>query len=425
MGINRSIRYAALAALASATSVFAVDIEGVLPASLDQPRIYIALVRPGADKPLAAKGVSGEGLVDALVYGKKPKTDEAATETFAIEAFLDTGASGVMLSEQTAKGLGIQRAKFNGKQVVYYDVGVAGREPFDVTEPVLVLQSAYSGLTDGDNFAAYAKANAAAFRVKIHGGGGLLGALTGGIDVAGMPVMTGKVMVVDTRPLSKLDKLRTSIVQPGDQSIPKPDATIKLSYVNYDRFTQLEPAGAPTIATGANPMIGPDPFNPEDVTKHVTMTNGKHTTTLSMLLDTGAAASMISSAKARELGIEVNDAGELTNVPASRQFSLPIGGVGGSKTVHGFFVDVVDMPVTAGEPIRYRKAPMLVNDITVTDDKTNQTFTLDGVFGVNMLVASASISGGLMPDVGDIHDGAFDFVVVDNAGKTLQLTLKR
>jgi hypothetical protein len=411
--------------LSLVSPALAVEIDGVLPASLDQPRVYVCFVRPGADKPLAAKGASPDAMVDMLVYGKKPKADEPTPETFAVEAFLDTGASGIMLSGQTAKGLGVRRAKFNGKQVVFYDVGVAGREAFDVTEPLTVLTAPYSGLTDGDNFPAYAKANAAAFRVKIHGGGGLLDMLTGGVDVAGMPVMAGKVMLVDARPLSKLDKLKTSIVAPNDKSLPKPDATIKLSYVDYDRFTQLEPAGAPSITTGANPMVGPDPFNPKDATKPVTLSHGKQSTTLSMLLDTGAAASMISSKKAKELGISVDADGNLTNVPARNQFDLPIGGIGGSKTVHGFFVDVLDLPVSAGEPIRYRKVPFLVNDITVTDDKTKETFTLDGVLGMNMLVASASISGGLSADIGDINDGPFDFVVVDNAGKTLRLTLKR
>lgn len=408
-----------------ASAALAVDIEGILPASLDQPRIYVALVRPGSDKPLAAKGGRDDALVDALVYGTKSNKNEQPPETFTVEAFLDTGASGVMLSKQTSKGLGVERTMFAGKRVTFYDVGVAGREAFEVTEPLFVLQAPYNGSTDGDNLGAYTKAGASAIRVKIHAGGGLLDMLTGGIDVAGMPVMAGRVMLVDARPLAKMDKLRTSIVAPRDKSIPKADATIQLSYVDYDRFTQLEPAGAPGIATGANPMIGPDPFNPKDGTKPVTMTHGNRTATLSMLLDTGAAASMISSAKARDLGIQVNDDGQLTNVPANRRFELPIGGIGGSKNAQGFFVDVVDLPISAGEPIRYRKAPVLVNDIVVTDEKTHESFTLDGVFGMNFLVASASVSTGLGADIDDIHDGAFDYIVVDNAGKTLGLTLKR
>lgn len=247
----------------------------------------------------------------------------------------------------------------------------------------------------------------------------------GGLDVAGMPLMWNKVMVVDARPLAKLDKLRTTLVAPGDKSIPGVDSTVTLTYVDYTRFTQTEPAGAPSVQLAPNPMIGPDPFRKDDPNKPVTLTHNGKSASLTMLLDTGAASSMISTQKAKELGIVIGPDGKLTNVPEKEQFTLPIGGIGGAKNVNGFFVDVVQLPTVAGEPVRYVKAPVLVMDISVTDEKRGESFTLDGVFGMNYLVASASISAGLMAGIDETHDGAFDFIVIDHAKKTLGLKLKK
>ena len=80
---------------------------------------------------------------------------------------------------------------------------------------------------------------------------------------------------------------------------------------------------------------------------------------------------------------------------------------------------MLTLPAKAGEPIVYAKAPVLVSDITVMDPATSKPFTLDGVFGMNFLVASANISGGVLPDVDKIVDGPFQFVVIDHAHATL------
>src|SRR6478735_2626370 len=65
-------------------------IEGVQVAALDQPRVYMEVYRTANGQPLKTKG------------------DEA---TSAIEAFLDTGASGMVLSSDTARKLGVKEAK--------------------------------------------------------------------------------------------------------------------------------------------------------------------------------------------------------------------------------------------------------------------------------------------------------------------------
>src|SRR4051812_30162924 len=70
--------------------VFAVEIEGVQPAALDQPRVHLHLRREIKGKPLGAK--------------------EDGETTINVQAFLDTGASGIMLSTATSDALGVKRA---------------------------------------------------------------------------------------------------------------------------------------------------------------------------------------------------------------------------------------------------------------------------------------------------------------------------
>ena len=411
-----------LAAITLSTPTFAADIEGVLPAALDQPRIYLAISVDAKSKPLEAS-VSGGGALANLLGGDKPSKKDGPVTQFAVEAFLDTGASGVLLSKSTADGLGLRPIVSGGKPVIFHDVGVAGGEQFPVGPAVFLRLSEYSSRTDGDDLADYAPP-IGPIRLQLRESAGLIDQLTGGLDVAGMPVMAGKVMVLDARPLAKMDKLKTTLVAPGDKTIPKSDSVVPLTYVDYQRFNQIEPAAGPWPSLAANPMIGPNPFVKTDAAKPVTITHHGKTATLTMLLDSGAASSMISVAKAKALGVEVDDDGKLTNVPAKEQFTLPIGGIGGTKNVPGFYVDVLVLPTRSGEPIRYVKAPVLVLDITVEDARTKEPFTLDGVFGVNYLVASADITGsGDMAGIGDLHGGPFDFIVIDHANQTLGLTL--
>ena len=304
--------------LLAASSAGAIDVEGVLPASLDQPRIYLAVSRELNGKPLVAKAsgladLLGGALGGALGGDEKGNTDKGSKEettSFAVEAFLDTGASGIMLSKPTADGLGLAGLKTkDGKPVLFYDVGVGGSESFGVTAPVYVRLANYNSNTEGDTLEDYKPAATTPFRINVQTSSGLMDQLTGGLDVAGMPVMYDKVMVCDCRPIAKYDKMKTSLVAANDKTIPATDVEVALSYIDFSRFTRIEPAGAAPLQLKPNPMIGPNPFDPTDRTAPVVMTHNGKKASLTMLLDTGAASSMISVGKAKELGITFNDAG--------------------------------------------------------------------------------------------------------------------
>jgi hypothetical protein len=84
------------------------------------------------------------------------------------------------------------------------------------------------------------------------------------------------------------------------------------------------------------------------------------------LLDTGAAASLISSRHAKTVGItyvagtQGTDNPVLDGVPKDKQFSLTVGGIGGQKKSAGFWLDSITVPTTEGDPLVFRGAPVLV-----------------------------------------------------------------
>ena len=107
-------------------------IEGVQPAAMDQPRIFVCLRREARGAVLQTQGKDVRS---------------------GIEAFLDTGASGVVLSSDTCGQLGIGIEKTpDGKDVTYDDVGVGGSEKFTVSQPLFFALAPYPNGDDPTNF---------------------------------------------------------------------------------------------------------------------------------------------------------------------------------------------------------------------------------------------------------------------------------
>jgi hypothetical protein len=392
----------------AARSALATDIEGVQPAALDQPRVNIHLRRQ-------IKG-------PALTAGK------GAEATINVQAFLDTGASGVMLSPQTADALGVKRAtaanhpKGDEQKIIFHDIGVAGGDSFNVSEPVFIYLAPF-GKNGEPNDADGYPLLFGPVRAQVGPlSGGLMQMLTGGLDVVGMPAMKGRIAVIDPKPVDTFaDTMRATVLERADKTIPKTDRHVHLSYKSFAKYTSVEPTGA----TG--PTLADNPF----IDGIVVTLAGKRSTG-SWLLDTGAAASMISKKQAAALGItyvegtEGTGSPKLNGVTEKDQFMLTIGGVGGSTKTAGFFLDTLTVQPREKDPLVYRKAPVFINDITVEDPKTKEKVTLDGVFGMNYLAASAYVSeGALLPDIGKMSQGAYEWIVIDEAGAELGVKLKK
>ena len=394
-------RFILFIVLLLAANTFAVEIEGVQPAALDQPRVNLHLRRDANGQPLVAK--------------------KLGQETINVQAFLDTGASGIMLSTTTADALGVKRMGAGDANVVFHDVGVGGTDEFNVSEPLFIFIAPFGRTGEPDDPSGY-PITVGPVRAQVGPlNGGIMQMLTGGMDVVGTPVMKGRVIVLDPRPVDTFgDTMRAQVCERNSAQIPKTDRHVALRLESFAPYTRTEPPTAQPPTLADNPFID-----------GVAVSMAAQKSTGSWLLDTGAAASMISSAQAAKVGVkyvpgtEGTDAPRLAGVPENEQFTLTIGGVGGTKKSAGFYLDTLVIPTRERDPLIYKKAPVFVTDITVEDPKTHQKRTLDGVFGMNFLVASAHVTeAALMPDIGKLTAGPYDAVVFDEPAKMLGLKLK-
>lgn len=416
----------------------ATDIPGVQFAALDQPRINAYLTRTPGGAPIVA---------DIFGY-----------QTFNVQAYYDTGASGVLLSNNTADFLEIARSTWNGQDVVFSDIGVGGADDFNVSEPLHVSLAPFHPDRDVDNLASYQSVYTQQFgpiRTQI---GPINNSnpnpLLSDLDVFGMPTFTGKVVVLDPKPVDSFqDTMRTYVYNPGtpynpaladtDPGIPVTSRSVKLSYVSFDRFTTTTPIGAPPPTLANNPFIGPNPFQPRfgarDRTPPVKVSYNGQSAEGSWLLDTGAAASILSRQQASVLGVTYQSGTYgtedpvLQGVPLNEQFTLRIGGIGGEVKLAGFYLDSLLLRTEQGDRfndndpahLRYLDAPVLVGDISLLDPTTNQPFTLDGIFGMNFLAATAYFEEAFpIPIIDLLTPGAFEWIVIDDPAQRLRLELK-
>lgn len=431
----------------------AYDIYDAQPGAFDIPSINATLRLTPTGTPIQAN-----------VFGER---------TINIQAYFDTGASGVLMSEETARYLGVTKAMNGTTPVTFADVGVGGTETFGVSTPYYISLAPFNDSTNIESAAAY---NQTFGPIQMQlAAEQPLGSQLAGLDVFGMPVFAGKVVVINPRPadplnadgtpksLFELGRMNVNVYNPGgsayngsiaDPGIPEVAHHIKLSYGNFNRFTTVTPAGSTGPTLAHNPFIGPNPVlqletnPPADTTPPVTFGFGGLTATGSFLLDTGAAASMISRNKAAQLNIRYRAGTYGTESPIlelfdgtalENQFTLTVGGIGGTKTMAGFYLSDLILPTMEGSAgnsndpnhLHYHGAPVLVNDISLLDplspDPQNPiTLTLDGILGMNLLTGSVE----LIPDpllgftFGAMANGAYNWLVFDEPNGILGVSLK-
>lgn len=421
-------------------AAWASDISTVLPAALDQPQVNVAVSAGPSDDPYEFLGF------------------------FNISGYLDTGASGVLLSQETYQALEIAEAQYNGQNVVFSDIGVGGSDNFWVSNNVYLHAAPFSGAANEnvDNLATWRDVYRQSYGpVRMQLNQNPAANSISVLDVFGMPLLKNKVMVSDCRPLNDFIggratdefQMRSYIYNPGTPYNPATDAsdpgilptnrTIRLSKVSFNRFTQTTPNGALGPTLEDNPFIGPNPFQVgrKDPTPPVRIKYGNKASEGAWLLDTGAAASIISRQQAGNLGITYapgtygTDTAQLliNGVPVPDQYKFTITGVGGDLPLAGFYLDSVLLRTTQGDRrndddpnhIRFLGAPVLVGDITVADPLNGSTFTLDGIFGMNFLAASADIDPNNPENpFGALTEGAFDWFVFDDASRELRVQLR-
>lgn len=343
------------------TAVSAEDliIEGVYEAALDLPHIFFLIKRDANGPPLKYQ--------DEFVLNW---------------AYLDTGASGILFSKETIELLEIDLEP--GAQ--YADIGVGGEELFDVSEPLYIgiLGYADEDPCDPGRYMMYPQWR---FQVKQDY------ADLFPLDVLGMPVMAGKVAVLDPNLIvSELEfkYFHADVLKADDPNIPQTDIDIALRLERYIVTDNPNNIG-PLPALGYNPLIN-----------EITVDNNGLSSTGDWLLDTGGMISLMSYEQAR--GIGLMDENNEPNVPVD--FWMQIGGIGGQVDLPGFEISSLSVPTLNGYNIVFSPARVCVHDIGYIDTD-GEVVILDGVFGSNFLCPSMKLS------TFEINDTPFNKIVID------------
>ncbi len=382
---------------------WAVDIEGVLPGSLAQPQVH-GLLQPAG--------------------GGDPYTSDIFIGAFNVVGYLDTGSSGIVISDLTRELLALPTEP----GVNFEDVAAGGTTDFDVSVPINVRINStnHPDINNIDTYESVYDKSYGPLRAQVGPNDSIY-------DIYGMPTMLGKHVVLDPKQSDEVLLLSAPayIYEPGtpfnpatqntNPGIPTTSHHVQLSYGEFDRFTRLTPSDAEPPVLAHNPFIGPNPtaglFDEEvtDDAPPVRFTFGGRETSGSLLLDTAGGASFISTPLAAELGVRLVDPFDFENpqlemfdpdnpqLPGTlieNQFSLALQGVDGAVIpIAGFYLDEMVLQTLEGGPdlhdpdnLRFLGAPFLVNDIYLEAD-TGEELILDGILGMNFLLDSVSVDG--------------------------------
>jgi dockerin type I repeat protein len=353
---------------------------------------------------------------------------------FSIDALFNTASPGILLSNETADFLGVQREQVNSANAVFAHNSSGGPINFNVSESLDMSLASYNPFVDPNSLASYTRDSGLKY-MEI--GPAPADPNLASLDMVGPEAVAGNVVVMDPKPANTFaDTFRTYIYPPGtaynsdsidDPGIPPVSNHVQLSYGDYTRFP-TNVSGAANVPNEHTLMfVGPNPINPTppDDTPPVSFALGANNGTGSFLLDTAAATSMISLAKAASLGVtykagtfNTSDAA-LVGIPTSQQFRLAVQSLAGQVTLAGFFADSLTLQSDAG-PIVFNHVPLLVGDAAIgANSGVHQT--LDGVLGMNLFGASAALDA--KGKVDQQTPGAFNWITLDEGAKTLGLQI--
>ena len=421
-----------------AESALGYDISGVKPTAFGLPELN-AVVRPTA----GAAPYSG--------------TDDEFSLFSRIRLVLDTGASGLVMFERPAVFLNLPVAEFMSEDVVFEDVGIGGSTMFNVSDSLhfsvghffLEPPLAYDAATENIDFPRqYPNIRA---QLGPPGFAPWPGELFSGAlriaGIAGMALLNDKITVIQPRFAEQFllgETIRSYIYEPNVAPLSGPgilptNLDVELFLKDFSRFTTITPSGAPGPSLSSNPFIGPDPLaaleeqNPLPTTPPgVLIKFNGYEAEGSFVLDTGNQTSSISKALAESLGVRFQVGTEGTSapmlesfdpsnpdapgVPLPNQFTSLVQGIAGQETIVGFYLDSLQLKTKQGNAndnsdpnhINFLPAPVYIQDVTLQDPQTLETFTIAGIIGMNYLMASFE---GVLPFF--LTSGPFETLVLN------------
>jgi hypothetical protein len=395
----------------------AILVVGAARVAVAEP-VRIVTVRP------TGEGALGQPVV-GLAVGERTtasRSDDVAGllgDAAGGIAILDTGASAHVLSAATAARAGVEAEP--GAR--YVEVGVAGDHVLGVSRPCTLALStavipdlaALLGAADADEPRARAAASTpraheadaltlSAARLLLHAppadaAAPELGAL---LNVVGMPALLH--MVAAITPGRGAGPVPVEVLAKDAREAA--DLWVPLVLEDFNRPHDARNRG-PLPALASNPLVA------------VRAVAGDARVEGRWLLDTGAAVTMLSRATAHALGL-ADDGGH----PRRKvEFSLPLAGISGAeRSLPGFRIDRLEVAGEQDTFLIFPRPAVVIQDISVTDD-TGRTRTLDGVLGMNLLLASGSdLRDGAFATE---HESAFTRIVLDMPRARLGLTPRR
>lgn len=402
-----------LAGCLFANYVVAFEVTGVRPNAIGLPEVNIVL-KPSAGVPPYS------GL------------DDVADAFTNLRFVFDTGASGMVLFENQTLKLGVPSQQSTEGAVIFSDVGVGGSTDFNVSQPTHLSlghfdqepPDAYNAGTEQTDY----PRQYSNIRLQLGpagSGGGFLGPL-GLSGIAGTPVMLGRISVVQPKFAEQFfGTIHTYVYDPNETPVAGPgilptNLHIELSLKSFIRFTKTTPDGAPGPSLATNPFIGPDPLAAFEgqspplptLPPGVRLSHNGKQVAASFLLDTGNQTSSISSKIAEQLNVRYVPGTHGTADPSLEtfdpmnpaslgvviedQFQITVAGIAGNVVIAGFFLDSLQIKTQEGDPssdtdpahLNFPNAPVYIQDIELLDPLTMDTFVIDGIVGMNYLMAS-------------------------------------
>ena len=309
-------------------------------------------------------------------------------------AILDTGANGIIifhdgyLDDQTFEhnpNLYPIATRPDGSKVQFVEIGVGGNPTFDT----LALHDLVVFPNDDPNQGVLIP------NVRALGApDALAGTFVSGL--LGMPVMHGRYVHLDMTYLATaedLPRVETSFLPAKPAPGPR-DYVVNLEMLPAEpEVGQVRP-GDPLPTYADLPMI-----------PGVRVEEGMRTASRTMLLDTGSQLTMITTAMAQELGLDLNQLRATTDIEGS----IPVGGIGGQHEAPLLTVDRLVIPTDKGD--------LVLTDLTVG---IIDVPGIGGIFGMNILT-SGYVPGFFEEGVvGYFETALMDFA---SANKTLTLSL--
>ncbi len=356
--------------------------------ALDQPRLYAQVTDPLQN--------------DAPITWFNPES--GTVEPVVLRAFIDTGASGVVLSHLHAAGLhdqpdlGLGTADYLGP---YTELGIAGTEVGDVSRPLGIRL--HSGPAQGLNLADPSLFDDFGnFKTWIRRQPGtgeiveILGySLISPFNIVGMPAIRQRRLWIDVstvaNPLTATEGLICHLLPPGAVE-PPTHATVPL--VLHDFIGDEAPPGEVIPSHHANPLV-----------PGVGATGPGGLAIGSWLLDTGAGSTFLSFASARACGIIPAGYDSLAAFLADYEGpTSQVGGIGGGVEAPRLTLPRLSIPTREGVPLIWENVEVFVADVA----------GLDGIFGMNLLIPAVNLDpDDPLASLYDFSPTPFDHVIID------------